>query len=66
MKWRRFLSVSLTRVCPRMVAGKEAMSFSLVADDRSLDLECDTEETQDMWASAFEWLLMDKAAIKEP
>lgn len=49
-----------------MVAGKEAMSFSLVADDRSLDLECDTEETQDMWASAFEWLLMDKAAIKEP
>lgn len=42
------------------------MSFSLAADDRTLDLEGDSEEQRDLWASAFEWLLTDKEAIKQP
>lgn len=43
---------------------REEMSFSLVVDQRTLDLEADSVETRNEWAEAFEWLSANKDALK--
>ena len=48
------------------IAGRDNVSFSLAADERTLDLEADTEAERDLWVSAFEWMVSHKDAMKEP
>jgi hypothetical protein len=39
--------------------------LSLAADERTLDMETDTEVERDLWADAFQWLLSNKTALQE-